>query len=395
MNLAVISHKLFYFDGERYLTTGGFGRDIEALSPYFDRITLCVTVLEDPNRHSGFEIRCDNVTFYPLPSYEHYRSGWPRRLALLKVLPRSVWLIAKNVSNWDILYPRLPSYIGIWGLIFAKVLRKPCFVWFGGDWAEYWVARKDTLLRRWGGRFIDAVHKQLVRDTVTFVTADSLYEKFKRVTDHVYLMRTATLSEDQIVSESSAMQGEKIRILFVGQLEPVKGVKYLLEGLSILLRDGHQACLTIVGEGDHRSEMERQIADLQLQEHVSLRGYVPWGDKLFNVYREADVFVLPSLMEGIPKVMVEAMASGVPVIATRVGGVESVVSHNVNGKLIEPRSPDAIVEAILDLRGNPKLRQAIIEQGFETARNTTLERETACRMQIVDEVLPGYVRFPG
>jgi glycosyltransferase involved in cell wall biosynthesis len=122
-------------------------------------------------------------------------------------------------------------------------------------------------------------------------------------------------------------------------------------------------------------------------DRVKVRGAVPL-DELLPLYREYDVFVLPTNPgEGIPRVLMEAMAGGLPVVTTRVSGIGSLVTDRENGLLLAAASPSAIAEAVTALIESPELRQHIIQRGYDTARAHTADRQAAEMMRIVQEEL--------
>jgi glycosyltransferase involved in cell wall biosynthesis len=116
---------------------------------------------------------------------------------------------------------------------------------------------------------------------------------------------------------------------------------------------------------------------------VRALGPVPL-DRLLPMYRDYDLFVLPTLPgEGIPRVLLEAMTAGVPVVTTRVAGIPGLVAHEVNGWLVDQPSADAIADAIARIAGDQGLRRRLIANGYETARALTLEAQAARMMSDV------------
>lgn len=131
-------------------------------------------------------------------------------------------------------------------------------------------------------------------------------------------------------------------ILSVGRLHPVKDHRFLVQACSSLRNQGLNFICWIVGEGRERAALERQITALGLQEHVYLIGHLPRAD-LSGYYRYADLVVLTSQSEGIPVVLMEAMAHGKLVLAPAITGIPELVEHRRNGFLYEPGdSPDFI-----------------------------------------------------
>lgn len=145
---------------------------------------------------------------------------------------------------------------------------------------------------------------------------------------------------------------QPIRLLYAGRLEPYKGLEDLFHALH-LLRDVPPYHLRVVGDGSLR----RHLPDLaqRLGLPVAFDGPVP-GEAMPDIYRNADVFILPSIVEGMPNVVLEAMASGLPVIATRIPGSEDLVAHERTGYLTPPQSPPHLSDAIAHLLKNPALR---------------------------------------
>jgi len=156
-------------------------------------------------------------------------------------------------------------------------------------------------------------------------------------------------------------------ILSVGRLEKVKGHKYLINAFAEIKKKVPEAKLLLVGDGSERKNLERQILDLGLGD-VEFIGEIP-HEELPHWYHKADVFVMPSLSEGFGITSIEAMASGVPVVASRVGGLLDIVKDGENGMLVEEGDSQAIVNAVLSLYTNPQKLKQLSILGAERAQN--------------------------
>ncbi len=154
------------------------------------------------------------------------------------------------------------------------------------------------------------------------------------------------------------------RVLHVGRLVQVKGQAILLEALAELVRSGLDITATLVGDGPKRAELERLATELGIAGRVTFTGSVG-QDQIRSYYAAADIFCLPSFAEGVPVVLMEAMASGLPVIGTRVTGVPELVEHGVSGLLATPGRTDEIVAALRRLASAPHLRASMGEAGRE------------------------------
>lgn len=150
-------------------------------------------------------------------------------------------------------------------------------------------------------------------------------------------------------------QGGGHRILFVGRLADLKGVTILLEALQRMKKERPDVELTIVGDGPDRARFEKAAEDLDVADRVSFVGSRSQADVAEHL-AETDVFVLPSFAEGVPVTLMEAMASGVPVVATRVGGVAELVDDGTNGYLVEAGEAAPLADAVLSLLADPSTR---------------------------------------
>ncbi len=144
-----------------------------------------------------------------------------------------------------------------------------------------------------------------------------------------------------------------IFLLSVGRLVYQKGHEFLVRAMPIVLGRYPQVKAVICGDGSLRNELDAQIRDLQLVDSVLLLGNRTDIDRFLS---SADIFVLPSRWEGLPVSLLEAMGMGLPVVATRVEGVEEVVQDRVQGLLVAPEDPAALAAALIELVGQPALR---------------------------------------
>src|SRR5205085_2087837 len=118
-----------------------------------------------------------------------------------------------------------------------------------------------------------------------------------------------------------------------------------VRAVADLVRRGLDVRLTIAGEGPERAELERVIAELGIEDRVELPGAVT-QDAIVEHYRRADAFALTSFAEGLPVVLVEAMAMGLPVVASHITGVPELVDENVSGLLVTPGRVDELADAL-------------------------------------------------
>src|SRR5262249_13386282 len=149
----------------------------------------------------------------------------------------------------------------------------------------------------------------------------------------------------------------------VGRLSDEKGFDVLIRAVDRLLSEGLDLSLILVGEGGERAALEALIAELGRGDRVRLLGY---RADARDLYEAMDVYALSSLSEGMPNVLLEAMAMGVPVVATRIAGVPHLVRDGENGLLVEPGNPDELAAALAHLLNDAGLRSRLENAGRRT-----------------------------
>ncbi len=174
------------------------------------------------------------------------------------------------------------------------------------------------------------------------------------------------------------------QILSIGRLVPKKGFPVLIKALHLLKQSGVNFCCTIVGSGPMKDELTALIARLDLTEDVCLRTEMSQGE-LFKYYQSANVFALASQVladgdrDGIPNVIVEAMAMKIPIVATRISGIPECVDHEVNGILVEQKNSMEFAKALEKILVNAELAEQYgaaarkkVETLFDASRNINL-----------------------
>lgn len=166
-------------------------------------------------------------------------------------------------------------------------------------------------------------------------------------------------------SDSEVGNGFEYRLLWVGRLSAEKGVEFLVEAMAQVAKEFPQARLTLVGDGPRRDDIERLITRLALNGRVHLTGLVPHHE-IPTYLKRSDLFILPSLSEGLPLVLGEAMSAGKPVVATCVGGIPDVVvgeGSERTGYLVPAANASALAQAIGDVFSDPQKARVMGQNG--------------------------------
>jgi colanic acid/amylovoran biosynthesis glycosyltransferase len=203
----------------------------------------------------------------------------------------------------------------------------------------------------------------------------------ERHADRIRVVHMGVDTERYTPSEGSGRSGSGVRVLCVARLVRHKGHATLLRALAALARDGLQLEATLVGEGPERGELERLAAELGIGGQVRFAG--PLGqDELPAVYRDHDVFCLPTLSEAVGVVNMEAMACGLPVVSSELMGVPELIEDGTNGLLVTPGREGELAAALRRLAEDPGLRTRMgmagrrtVEERFDSATEAAKLRD--------------------
>jgi teichuronic acid biosynthesis glycosyltransferase TuaC len=174
------------------------------------------------------------------------------------------------------------------------------------------------------------------------------------------------------------------KIVFsVRRLVYKNGLDTLIESVALVTQDNPDVLFVIAGKGPSKKLIENHIKELGIEDNVKLTGFVP--DELLPVYyNAADYFVLPSASgEGLPLVLFEAMACGLPVIATAVGGTPEIVEHMKNGVLVPPMNPDAMAKSLSKLIEKEEIGRCIGEEAKKSIKNQFTWEENVRKLEKV------------
>ena len=224
----------------------------------------------------------------------------------------------------------------------------------------------------------DAIRKMLIEQGIEAARTITVHEGIDL--EHVAAAPPVSVHEAYWLPHNAPLAGA------VGALVGHKGHRYLIEAAAQVVREVPDARFVILGEGDLRASLEKQIAELHLEKHVILGGFRP---DVLSLLKGFDIFLMPSVTEGLGTSLLDAMACAKPIIASRVGGIPEVVVDGKTGILVPPKDPDRLAQAIVRMMQDRALAASMADAGY--ARVT--ERFTVERM--VEETLAVYERLDG
>ncbi|MCL5054634.1 MAG: glycosyltransferase family 4 protein [Firmicutes bacterium] len=359
------------------------------LNEYFDlELVAMVGEEESPTEKFSEPIDSSRLKIIPLP----YADGWFNRY--IRKFPVVVYsilqLFCKKKKEWDLILivdPDGYSQIAYW---LSRCCGIPAVVYIGGSYNFFDIWR-DIVFRRkslfwkplaigWAF-FLSLSEKILLYFAPSIVTGRELHNQYSYKGKDILLYNSTLIQEKDINSKGVEQKKNipyQLKLLCVCRLVPVKGLEYLVDAFKELPEDA-KITVDIIGSGTSYYEdfLMRKIKDYKLESKIRLLGSLPHDAPLMKRYEQADAFVLPSISEGTPKVLFEAMAKGLPLIVTAVGGIPYLVAEKECALLVPPREPHALARAMLTLAENMEMRIKMGGKAIEAAREFTLERQIA------------------
>ena len=200
-----------------------------------------------------------------------------------------------------------------------------------------------------------------------FIICSSDYVKNVFLRNYSFKAETVTQGIDLELFKPSNFR-PKNTLMFCGNYTTeIKGLSYLIKALPNVREKNPDIKLKIIGKGNDGFYL-KLIRKLKIENNVVFKGVIK-GKDLVKEYQKSTIFVLPSLNDNLPSVVLEAMACKVPIIATNVGGISYLIKNNINGVLISPRNSKSIANSIEKLLKNRKLSKRLSDHGYEEVKN--------------------------
>jgi len=370
LRLAVYNDYRFWRADGRVWTERAFIVFVGALAGRVDRLVM-------PGRLHPGEGRGElahyplpeNIEFVPLPWYSSLASPLAVLGAMLGSL-RAFWRALDEVDAVWLLGPH-PSCFAFAAL--ATLRGRKVALGVRQDLPAYTRNRHpDRRAIQLAAAGLEAGWRMLARFLPTVVVGPDLARRYRRAR-RLLPISVSLIHHAEIAAEParSDYDGE-LRALSVGRLEAEKNPLMLADVLARLDR-GSSWRLTVCGEGALAGDLKARLADLGVAARAELAGYVPIDDGLRDLYRQSHALLHVSWTEGVPQVLFEAFAAGLPVVATDVGGVAEAAGDAA--LLIPPGDPEAAAQALEEIAADAGLRERLVRAGLERAREVTLEAE--------------------
>jgi len=226
--------------------------------------------------------------------------------------------------------------------------------------------------------FYEYVQNRIICRTICLVNSSVLKNKYEKINPNVKEVKTTTLTDaDFFERANTCLNPDGINLLFVGRIEKAKGVEELFEVFVKLRKDGYQLALHLAGWETADSMRYQSFFSEQLgNEDSVVFHYHKTGSELMLLYRNADIFVLPSHHEGFPRTIWEAMANSLPVVSTNVGSIPYFLENNKHIVMVSPQDAEGLYQAIKTMIEDKPLREILIKNAYNYAKDVTLEKQT-------------------
>ena len=306
----------------------------------------------------------------------------PQRFFWALAFPFSFYLCF--IKKIDTIVAQSPLLEGFLGIVLKKILKKELIIETHGDWIEGTFLSKKRKFEFLEKRIVPLLARFNLRRTDKIrVVSQWLLRKAREIAPYKkYFLFPAFTDLELFLKEKNI--NFKNFILFVGNLEKVKGVEYLIKAFRKVYNANekrnvsatnnnansiNEIKLVIVGDGSERKNLESVVSNSKSQissfkSKIKFKGYLSL-EETRNVMKDCYCLVLPSLSEGLGRVILEAMALGKPVIGSNVGGIPDLIRDGENGFLVEPKNVEELAEKIRVLLNNKQLAIEMGEKGRE------------------------------
>lgn len=366
MHVAVVSHKICWpsqGSSSGFSTDGGFPLHMEAISELFGKTTVVVPC-ENFSAQNGVSPLVGNnleVVSLAVPK----GTGLKRKLAFPLWMVKNGSVIWRQVKNADAVHTPIPGDVGTIGMIFALLMRKPLVVRHCGNWfVQRTVAEKFW---KWSMEFFGG------GKNVMFATGGSSLQPSQRNTNIKWIFSTSLRREQINERQPLTLPTDgRIRLAIACRQEARKGTDIVIESMPEILQTFPNASLDIIGDGSRLARLKQRVQDLGLQGNVKFHGKLEHA-KVISLLMQNHIFCYPtSASEGFPKVVLEALAGGLPVITTKVSVLPDLISSGC-GVLLDSASPETLSKAVIEVCSDPAKYKEMSSKAISTAQKYSLE----------------------
>ena len=332
---------------------------IHVICPYMEEITYVKNV---------------NTGIY-YSTFNTYNKSIKKRLSHIMFMKKNNKRLEKLLlmNNTNLVQLRIPS---IFSMSFYKIIKKlnmSLTTYIAGDWYSGFTANYTFLGSNIVANFLEKLQQPIIKNSIPVSAGIELTKKYVHL-NKIYPYFSTTHTKIHKIDKNLL---DKIHFLFVGRLENLKRIEDAILALKIMIDKGlNDFIFHIVGEGKEKQRLQELINNLELNKNVKFYGYISDANRMEELYSISHIFLFPSISEGTPKVLAEAMSFGtIPIAVKTTGSISSIIKHKQNGFLVGAKSPKEIAKYIEELLNDKNLYTTMVENCYEYAQEHTLQKE--------------------
>lgn len=383
MRLAVYTDYPYRREGTGVFAERAFVLFLGELARHVDKLVLLgrLDPAEGRGERSHYRVS-DAIEFVALPHYESLAK--PR--SAVAAMGSSARIFGGVLDDVDAVWLLGPHPLCLAFAAQAALRRRPIYLGVRQDLPRYTRTRHpERRALHFAADALEASYRLLARRCPAIVVGPDLARKYSAA--RRVLPISVSLVHERDVPDAGDLPARSyegpLQALSVGRLESEKNPLLIADVAAGLAAQGTNWKVAVCGEGPLEQALSARLAELGGSDRVELRGYVPVDGGLLDLYRESHALLHISWTEGVPQILFEAFAAGLPVVATAVGGVPEAVGDDA--LLIAPGDPAAALEALASIAEDPGLRARLVSGGLERVRAHTIEAEAASVARFLSE----------
>jgi len=369
MKLLVFSHKICWKSTDSptgWATDGGFAMHMDAIASKFEEVKI-ITAVEARRPIGEVFFRAKNMSFEPLKEWVDPSNALLVKLVAPFWLLRYSFTFIRLILRYDAVHIPLPSHIGLIGFMISLLFGKKIFVRHCGNWLA--PATLTEKLIKWmmiktgGGK------------RVYFATGGASFPPSTK-NNTINWIFSSSMWENELKHQTSSKEldpNRPVQLIHVARQEMEKGAIIVIEALPYLLKKYPQLHLTIVGVGLALPILQNRVSELKLDAHVHFTGKLN-HDGVLTSLSKSDIFCYPTTAsEGFPKVVLEAMSLGLPIITNPISILANLIPDTGSGILMEESTSACFSSKLELILSDAKLYKSLSTNGMQHAPKYTLE----------------------
>lgn len=353
--ILIIPQSGFSIDGDCLLTVKNRGKFYAELADKFKESTILYTIGSTKSHDNTF-----NMKGYNLVCLKDHRNR--KAFGLVFNYLKTIIRIIKLIRCHDVLVVFIPNKSATLAALVGRICNKIIITYVAIDWRKIalipYENKKHNIIISYIKYFLNTIFEYIAVSSATFVfvAGRSLLKKLKKYNKSIEeTIPMIEFGKSDIFIRNDTFQSKTINILYVGSLTKRKAVQYLIEAFDRINNHYSNCILHIVGDGELYNDLQKNSC-----ENIIFHGHLNRKIELSNLYKLADIFICPSLSEGFPRVLYEAMIHSVPIITTDVDGIKFFFKDKIDALLIPPENAEQIFNKFCLIANDKFLRQKLI-----------------------------------